>query len=166
MDIEQKLRKLKHTLYCDGLGVIMLGGWSVLKVVMSVLGGQDMFHFDEIDIDPENMLLLKIFSYIFLAVGVLVIFLFHYYIGKRAMNVGKKDSKKRLFLIPTGLYCISNSWSIPFSIEALRDNNESLDTLIVSLLIDIIFSFLLLDIIVLTIRVGKMQKKLRLREGE
>ena len=166
METKQKLRKLKHTLYNDGLGVIMLGGWSVLKLVMSVIGGGNIFDYVNAEIDEDNLMLVKIFTYIFLVLVIIIIFFVHYYIGSRAMRVGKKDSKKRFFLIPTGFICIITLLSSMLSIAALKDNIDDLDTLSISLILDIMLSFLLLDIIVSTIRVGRLQKQIIAKEGE
>ena len=164
MKFEIKIRKLNHSLYIDGIGVILLGLWSVLKVGMNILAGEDIFGFDKYAIADENYQLVVLLTYFFMAISIALILGLHWYVGRRAMDIGKNGSKKRFFLIPTGLVCLINIVFLPLSILALTDEEKSIDTAVVTLCLDILFAFLLLDIIISTISLDLLKKRM-IEEG-
>ncbi|WP_026515915.1 hypothetical protein [Butyrivibrio sp. MC2021] len=166
MDEQQKLRKLRHTVYISGLGVLLYGVWSLLKVAISVIADDDVLGLNEIELDAENPAAELMFIYIFAAIFIIILILVHYYLGRCAMKVGRYYSRKRFFLIPTALTAVWYIASIPQTFEDLKGNIENFDTAITSALIDITLIIVLIDIVISTIRISKIERKLEHEERQ
>ena len=161
MGTEEKFRKLKHTVYLSGLAVILYGFWGIIKVFMSQVTGEDAFGLEYIDFDEEYMFFEKLVFYTAVVAVTLAILLFHYYVGRNAMLVGKYNSKKRLFLIPAILMTIYYIICIPETITDMMKDMIDLDTDLVSFLIDLGFIVLMVEMIVSIFRIKYFEEKLR-----
>ena len=161
MGTEEKFRKLKHTVYLSGLAVILYGLWGIIKIFMSAVTGEDAFGLEYIDFDEEYMFFEKLVFYAAVVAVTLAILVFHYYVGRNAMMVGRYNSKKRIFLIPAILMTIYYIVCIPETITDMISDLENFDTELVSFLIDIGFIVLMVEMIVSIFRIRYFENKLR-----
>ena len=160
MENEEKLTKLKHTVYISGIGVILYGLWSILKVFISYITGDDVFGLEDIEFDIEYISFQKSFLVILMCVIIVVLMVLHYYVGKKAMEVGRYNSKKRFFLIPAVCLLIFYISCVPDSIANMFEDLTDLDILLVSFMVDVGLIVLMIEMIISIIKISYLEKKI------
>ncbi len=157
--MQAKIRKYRNNLYISGLGIIVMGAWSVLKVFLQSYFGPDSVVM-VIAQDPERRqyrAVVIVFFTLFMLILMMIAFWVHYHIGIRAIRAGKGRKTKNLYLIWCGILCLLTASGIPFYLRMLRQL-EDVDTVIASCLVDLVTIGILVDIIYSSYMIHKLEK--------
>lgn len=153
------LRRHEDNLNVCGMGVIILGAWDILKVIMQLLlEAKDMFN---IDLElPEEDKAMTMFVIVFV-VAILIllcslIFLFHVYIGRNAMKDAKGlPCKKGYFIWATILLVVSLLGTTTY-LDAIKEA-EAVSTAIASIIVDITSIYILANLVISSRKVKKLR---------
>lgn len=162
MTDKEIIRKLKHNLYISGIGVIALGIWGCLKATMTLYLSEGGL--DTLGIDAEILPLYWGVLLIMLIVLNVIIIAFHLFVGLNAMRAGKKGNKKKAYLYVAAFMGLITLATIAGDIEPARGDLTQIDVVIASILVDLMFIFIVFDIIYSSVKIGKLEK-LQLDEG-
>ena len=155
--MKEKIRKLKHNLYISGIGVILLGAWGCLKVVMLLYfsGGG----IDSSEVEAEYLLLFQLVALITIMFTNAIIMAFHLYVGINAMKAGKKGNKKKLYLFVAAFMGLLSFLSLRGDFLIIREDIMQIDVAIASFLTDVAFIFIIFDIIYSSVKIRKLEKE-------
>ena len=153
------LRRQEDNLNVCGMGVIILGAWDVLKVVMqAILEAKDAYQFDlEVSEDEKAIALVVIIAII----GVLIllsglIFLIHFYIGRNAMKNAKgQPYKKGYFVWAVIILVLSLLGTLSYADEIKEA--EAIETTIASIIVDITSIYILVNLVISTRKVKELR---------
>ena len=142
-EIDIRLRRYKKELYTTGMGYILFGIWSVLKVIMSVFLGELMLEnvFPREESDPQEYMIIRIVYTLFIFIVALVVFLIHLRVGLGAIKASRGAKKSRYLILAVILLVIN---IISLRGYSFRNNGgEISDTQVASFLVDITVTMLL-----------------------
>jgi hypothetical protein len=164
-----KLRKYSKNVVINGLGVIMFGAWSVIKIMLMCIYTPAykaiLFRNDENGLREINYpILLGITILAVLIAGV------HFYLGTRAIDYGRGRSEKKTYLFVVAILLFltvtSSIGSIIYISQDIADiaditdimDIKYIDDTIVSTFTDAIFISILIDLFYSTIKVANIRK--------
>ncbi len=164
-----KLRKYSKNVVINGLGVIMFGAWSVIKIMLMCIYNPAykayLFRCDENGLREINYpILLGITILAVLIAGV------HFYLGTRAIDYGRGRSEKKTYLFVVAILLFltvtSSIGSIIYISQDIADiaditdimDIKYIDDTIVSTFTDAIFISILIDLFYSTIKVANIRK--------
>ncbi|SFD09000.1 hypothetical protein [Butyrivibrio sp. YAB3001] len=154
-ELEISLRKYNKNIELGGQAMIIFGVWSIIKVILPLLVGQqtiaELLAIDTVEV--EDYLTLIIF---FAFMG--LILLFHFRMGSSAIKYAKGTKNKKGFLVRAYIILIMNIVFFPFYFIGFKEGNIS-NTIIASMLVDITVIVSLFDLIISTYKVGKIRKQ-------
>ncbi len=153
--MQDKIRKYSHDIYISGLGVVILGFWSLVKTVLIITTGTiQSYNFDDYE-GAERIMVIVIF-WILMAVASGFVLLIHLFIGVNAMKVGRGERRKRRFLIVCFLLMMFTIIGIPgYFINVMSD--ETFDTVLASVTVDLTMIYLLGDILYSNKQISKLK---------
>lgn len=169
--VETKIRKYQSILICSGIGVILFGVWSIVRLVLMVymdeahllnlIGASDMMTIRN-DIDVETIKKVAIsFSFAFLTFDLIA----RIYIGMSAIKEGRGQYKKRITYIVIAVICALISVSADVNeVVAFFRGKEEFESFL-SAAIDISIHVASIEIIVAAIKVRALNKKLSLADS-
>ncbi len=153
------LRRHEDNLNVCGMGVIILGAWDILKIIMQILlESKDSFQFDmEVSEDGKVIALLVIIAIVavlfFLSC---VIFLIHVYIGRNAMKNAKgQPYKKGYFVWAVILLVLSLLGTLSYADEIKEA--EAIETTIASIIVDLTFIYILANLVISTRKIKQLR---------
>ncbi|WP_029232219.1 hypothetical protein [Butyrivibrio sp. VCB2006] len=169
MDTETrtKLRKYNSNIGISGLFVILYSLWVAIKLVLSIKYGSESLQ-DIFDVDEAELGDLVIVFWALIFILCIIIILFHFRIGFGAINfskafdiTGKKKRRARKgFLVWATIYAVLNFFGL-FAYFRTPIDMQEIDTVVVSILLDITFTFILFDMIYSSFKVLSIQKELK-----
>lgn len=139
-----KLRRYEDDLHVGGLGVVILGAWDVLKVILHVLLElKDDINLEEIAYEDRAfavVLLAVIIAVILLMV--FLIFKIHLYIGMNASKAAKGEPYKKGYYTGAVILLVLSFAGMFTYIGDLNDI-ENIDTTIASFIVDLTMVYIL-----------------------
>ena len=154
-----RIRRCEDNLNICGIGVIIMGAWSILKVIIELLlESKDIIN---VDIVPQVETPLEVvLAYVFVLLTVLflcfLIFCLHLYIGLNAVREAKGNPYKKGYYVWTLITLVLAVAGIIAYKDNFRDI-ENIDTTIAAFLVDITFIYILVGIVVYRNRIRKLR---------
>jgi len=150
-----ELRRYEDDLNVSGTGVIIMGAWSVVRVLIELfMNTREYLNID--NEDPESAMMS-----IALAVAVIVVISFvimkvHLYIGLNAMRAAKGREHKEGYFVAAIIIAVLSVLAL-FTYKEAFKNIESIDTTMASILVDITTIYIFIVVIVSSIRIKKIK---------
>lgn len=154
------LRRYEDDLHVSGLAVVILGAWSVLKLIMEViLESKSVFGLQNYtgDIRMVAMLVFGVIVGVIVLIS-LLIFAFHYYIGINASKAARGLPYKKGYYVCSIIMLILSITGLAFYYNDFQ-NLENIDTTIASFLVDLTTIYVFFVVIISTNRIRKLKKK-------
>ncbi len=154
------LRRYEDDLHVSGLAVVILGAWSVLKLIMEViLESKSVFGLQNYtgDIRMVAMLVFGVIVGVIVLISLLV-FAFHYYIGINASKAARGLPYKKGYYVCSIIMLILSITGLAFYYNDFQ-NLEDIDTTIASFLVDLTTIYVFFVVIISTNRIRKLKKK-------
>ena len=156
MDSEKlKLRKYQDDLNVSGSGIIIMGAWSVVRVLIELFIGTKGASLLENDRTKDKVIGIAMVVVI-VAILSFIIMKVHLYIGLNASRAAKGRAHKEGYFIAAIITFILSVASMYFYKSAFQ-NLENIDTTIASILVDLVSIYLLFTIISATIKIKKIK---------
>ena len=157
----EKIYRLKHNVYVSGIGVVLFGIWSSIKAFITVVQDGRVALEEALKdntIESDFLILYSITYYVIVIIIVLLVIQFHNFIGFNAIRYAKGNKYHKSYILFAMFLTFIELYEIPGYIRALK-NIEDLDTTIVSIIVNITLIYILLDIIISSIRLKQIEKK-------
>ena len=139
-----KLRRYRDDLNVGGLGVVILGAWDVLKVIMYVIfEAKKEINLEEF-VDDERTIVVAIYIAIIAVVLLmaLLIFMIHMYIGLNASKAAKSEPYKKGYYTGAIILLVLSVLGM-FAYFDKRRDLENIDTTIASFIVDLTMIYIL-----------------------
>lgn len=139
-----KLRRYQDDLNVGGLGIVILGAWDVLKVIMhSILTAKNDFNLDEFA-DEEKAFAVVIVVAIIAVILLLALLIFkiHLYIGLNASKAARGEPYKKGYYIGAIILLVLSVAGMFTYVEELKDL-DNIDTTIASFIVDLTSIYIL-----------------------
>ena len=158
MDTEKaELRRCEDDLNVSGMGVIIMGAWSIVRVLIELfLNTKEYLNFE--GEDPESAMAGKIAVIAIIAVISFVIMKVHLYIGLNAMRAAKGRKPKGGYFIAAIIVTVLSVLSL-FTYAEDFQNIEKIDTTIASMLVDITTIYIFLVVIISSVRIKRIKEE-------
>lgn len=145
-------RRLEINLMTLGTGFALFGLWTLIR------SGLTLFVFnDEINQIVTDDMRVPVYAVVFAAI--VLLFLFHAYIGISARSDGKGKKKTPLYLVLAGIGCLLYVGTIASDIFLMITSQESgLVTEIATIIIDITTTICLIELMISGIRLRRIRK--------
>ncbi|MCR5233843.1 MAG: hypothetical protein K6E53_08035 [Lachnospiraceae bacterium] len=157
-DDKVKLRRYEDDLNVGGLGVVILGAWSVLKVFMyMIMEDKNTINLDEIA-KEDRAIAVGIFIVIIAVIllMVLLIFKIHLYIGMNASKAARGEPYKKGYYTAAIILLVISVLGMFIYIEAIKDL-DNIDTTIASFLVDLTTIYILWIIVSSTRKIRELK---------
>ncbi len=156
--METELRRNEISLVTLGTGVLLFGVWSVVKILLYLR--TEAFASLENSVSHEELLFVKILSFVILALLLLIDFGIRLKIGRAARAEGMGCRQKNTYLYLTVLLMLVNlfldGFGIFFAVTVGLGGHSYVD-FAVSLLVDLSVTVLLAELIITVRRVRKLR---------
>ena len=176
--MERNLRKCQNTLYISGIGVIILGIWSVLKTVLNFTLNAQATRKMVMELgtgrldEPEYALTNDQYYIAFIVITCIILvidLLIRLYIGLKAMREGKGRQTGYKYIVFASLLTISFVFSIYGTIVSFMDDSSQMMDIfdkISVLVVDFVSFIMSFDMVISAIRVKIILRKLKNRNAE
>ena len=154
--MQDKIRKYSHDIYISGLGVVILGFWSLVKTILSVTAGV-VEDYNPNDFEGTERILFFVFFWLFLAIASVFVLWIHLFIGVNAMKVGRGERRKKRFLIVCFLLMMFLIFGIPTYFFTSLNAPQTFDTVLAAITVDLTMVFLLGDILYSNRQITKLK---------
>jgi hypothetical protein len=155
------LRRYEDNLNVCGMGVIILGAWDVLKVIMQLMMNmKDLVSemLNEVDESEQGIALGVIIAIIAVAIVITaVIFLIHYYIGMNASRAAKGLPYKKGYYVWAIILLVVSILGMYTYVEDIKDI-ENIETTIASIIVDITSIYILISVVVATRKIKELKQ--------
>ncbi len=164
-DNKTQLRRYTINLACSGGGYIMMGMWSVVKVLLTITMNKPFFDdimsgVDTTTMDADEEKLFHIFLIFFFIIISAIAFIVHFYIGNSAIKYSRGQKKTKFFLFAGGAMMVLTLSGIPQYFtrydELIKKYNDSV---VASTMVDLTTCFILADIINSALKIDKLRKE-------
>ena len=150
-----ELRKYEDDLNVSGMGVIIMGAWSIVRVLIGLfMNTKDFLNPD--DEDPQSIMFGMIIAIAIVAIISVLVMSVHLYIGLNAIRAARGKEYKGGYYIAAIIICVLSVLSLGSYITALQDL-EKLDTTLASLLVDITTTYFFIGVILSTVRIKRIK---------
>ncbi len=151
------LRRHEDNLNVCGMGIIILGAWDVLKVIMRA---KELFQID-IDLEvPEDRKSIAIgITIAVVAILILLIalvFLLHIYIGRNAMKNAKGQPYKKGYSVWAVITLVLSALSMAAYVGEFK-KIESIDTTIASCIVDLTSIYIFVCLVISTRKIKQLR---------
>ncbi len=145
---ERKLRKYRNNLISSGQASIIFSLWSILRFCLFViLNPQEVGkYFEDVQEDEIPVIVIWIAFWAIIILFFLIIFLFHYFVGKSAIIEARKNKDKYVYLIFALLMLALCAFSVNSTVRG-KSESTNMDVAAVSVIMDITSMFIYTDII-------------------
>ena len=155
------LRRYEDNLNVCGIGVIILGAWDVLKVIMQILMNmKDVFSEMLLDVEEDEKGIATGVFIAIIAIAFLItalIFLIHYYIGMNASRAAKGlPYKKGYYAWAVILLALSILGMFTYFDDI--KNIENIETTIASIIVDMTSIYILWNVVVATQKIKALKQ--------
>ena len=162
-EVKSLLRKYKSNISISGVYVILYSIWITFKFFLSIAYGTENIY-DIVGVDESVYDGFKYFLIGAVILVFLISILFHVRIGLGAVKFSKVDitSKKKIrkgFLVWAIIYALFSILGL-FNYNDKFSDSDTIDTIIVAVVLDMTLIFLLLDMIYSSFKVLKIKKEL------
>ena len=157
-DDKVKLRRYEDDLNVGGLGVVILGAWSVLKVLMyTIMEDKNTINLEEIA-KEDRAIAVGIFIVIIALtlLMVLLIFKIHLYIGMNASKAARGEPYKKGYYTAAIILLVLSVLSMFTYIEAIKDL-DNIDTTIASFIVDLTTIYILWIVVSSTRKIRELK---------
>lgn len=139
-----KLRRYQDDLNVGGLGVVILGAWSILKIIMhTIIEAKNNISLEEF---AEEERWIAVVVVIVVIAGILLvsllIFKIHFYIGMNASRAAKGDPYKKGYYKGAIILLVLSVMGMFTYIDELK-NLDTIDTTIASFIVDLTTIYIL-----------------------
>ncbi len=151
------LRRYEDDLNVCGVGVIILGAWDIMKVIMQLLTeSKELFNI-EVDEGAEVVETIIIIGIIVvLLLLCFLIFKLHLYIGLNASRAAKGQPYKKGYYIAAIILLVLSVASMAAYIDEIL-NTENMDTTIASVIVDLTTIYILATVVNSTSKIRKLK---------
>lgn len=153
------LRRHEDNLNVCGMGVIILGAWDVLKVVMqAILEAKDAYQFD-LEVPEEEKAIALVVIIAIIAVLILLsglIFWIHLYIGRNAMKNAKGQPYKKGYFVWAVIILVLSLLGTLLYADEIKEA-EAIETTIASIIVDITSIYILVNLVISTRKVKELR---------
>lgn len=159
MSEKARLRKIEDDLNVGGAGIIILGVWGVVRVLIEVFLGTR----DSLDLESENPGTRVIVTLIVIAtvtVIAVIVMKIHLYVGLNAMKAAKGREHKKGYYTVAVIMLIISVLGLASYWEDIR-KIEHIDTTIASILVDLTSIYVYVVIIKSTLRINKLKENIQ-----
>ena len=177
--MQVELRRNQDILIVTGMGVIAFAMWDVLKTVLYFFFHRKEFSdtltdaLNEMSVDDpivaswisDHSIIFSIVFYGFIFIFSLFIFLFRLYLGNHARAEGKGQPQGVGYLWVSGIVIIGHVLSFYLTILSLFDDIDHFMDNLMTAVIDLTSFFVLLQMIVASIKVRIIRDKLARRQS-
>ena len=154
MSDKAKLRRYEDDLNVSGTGIVIMGAWSIVKLIMDLfLESKEYFAF-EADSKFEYA-----FGVTFVAIISLIVIKIHLYIGLNAIKASKGREHKKGYFAGSVIILIIMVLCLLLYIEKFQDI-DNIDTTISALLVDLTTIYILAVVVISTVKIKKLRKKM------
>ena len=153
------LRRHEDNLNVCGMGVIILGAWDVLKVIMQAfMEAKDIFQFDlEVTDDEKAVTLLVVIAIVAILILLsALIFLFHIYIGRNAMKNAKRQPYKKGYFVWAVILLVLSVLGMLTYVDEIKET-ENLETTIASIIVDLTTIYILVNLVISTQKIKQIR---------
>ncbi len=151
-----RLRRYEDDLYVSGTGIIIMGAWSVIKLLLGVILGEDrdLFFESDSELGQTAVMILTV-----LMVGILsaLIIMLHVHIGLNAVRAARGKEYKKSYLIWNVLLLLLNIVGF-IGYYDMFDDMENIDSTIASILVDLTSVYVCLIVIISANRIKKIKQ--------
>ncbi|MCR4655466.1 MAG: hypothetical protein K5770_04455 [Lachnospiraceae bacterium] len=153
-----KLRRYEDDLNVGGLGIIILGAWDVLKVIMhAIMTAKNDIDLKEFADDERAMAIVVIIVIIaVILLMALLIFRIHIYIGMNASKAARGEPYKKGYYKGAVILLVLSVLSMFTYIEELKDL-ENIDTTIASIIVDLTAIYILWVVVSSTRKIRELK---------
>ncbi len=150
-----ELRRYEDDLNVSGTGVIVLGAWSIIRVLIELfMNTKEYLNFD--GEDPDSAMMGMVLVIAIIVVVSFVIMKIHLYIGLNAMRAAKGREHKEGYFVAAIIIAVLSVLSLATYAEDLQDLDK-IDTTLASILVDITTIYIFIVVIVSSIRIKKIK---------
>ena len=151
-----RLRRYEDDLYVSGTGVIIMGAWGVVKVILGIFLGADSELYLEADsaLGKTAVIILTV-----ILVGIIsaLIMKFHVYIGLNAVRAAKGKKYKKGYIIGTVILLLLTLSGIVGYKDLFKDI-DNIDSTIASMLVDLTTAYVCVIVIISTKRINELKQ--------
>ena len=173
---EIKMRQLQSTLVTVGKGILLFGAWTVVKALGKLLINRadmfaeikDVLYEQSIYLNNAQIFgILLLVTLAYLSFGIAA----RSYIGFSAISEGKGRSRRCriLYLLLTALLIVNSISEVISGIRAFveffSERADSIDTSVISILIELTSVIMMAELIFTVIRLRKLEKQLKQAES-
>ena len=158
---KELLRKYEDDLNVSGTGVIIMGAWGIVRVLMEIFLGAK----DQLKLEEEDPVIIMAGMAVVFAIVVLIaviVMKVHLYIGLNAMRAAKGRKYKKGYFAATVIILILSVAGMTSYREKLQDLNN-IDTTVAAILVDLTTIYILGVIIRSSLKIKELKGK-ELRE--
>ena len=152
-----KLRRYEDDLNVGGLGVVILGAWDILKIIMQVITEvKNDISLEEFADEERTIAVVVIIAVIAgILLVALLVFKIHLYIGMNASKAAKGEPYKKGYYIGAIILLVLFVMSMFTYIDGLTDL-DNIDTTIASFIVDLTMIYLLWVVISSTRKIREL----------
>ena len=159
MSEKAQLRKLEDDLNVSGTGAILMGLWSIIRVIMQVYVELKKKMDTELAANETfEKTLVVILVMLLLGVLCAAVMMIHLYIGLNAIRAAKGMKYKKGYFAATIIFGLLTVSSLDMYLEEFR-KIEDIDTTIASMLVDLTTIYIFAVIIISTVKLRKLREK-------
>ena len=145
------LRKYEDDLNVSGTGVIIMGAWSIVRVLIELfMNGKEFLNIDEED--PQFFMIGMIIVFALVAVIAVGVMSVHLYIGLNAIRAARGKEYKKGYYAAAIIVTVLSFLSLATYINDLQDL-EKIDITLASMLVDITTTYFFLVVIISSVRI-------------
>ncbi len=158
--MKEKRTHLLHNMYISGVCIYILGFWSIVKTYMSFYLTVDEADFLDNVVESEDQKEVKLIMFLTLVFIALFVAAWHLYIGANSIRIARGKSHGKLFIPMTIVFIAINVSSLSTYADKF-DDPYTWDTVLVSLVVDIMLLFILAEIVYIFFALKKQKRKLK-----
>lgn len=151
------LRRYEDDLNVSGTGLIVMGVWGALKVLVLIFLGEDAVFKIETE-DPTERLLTIIVAVTVISIILALIILLHVYIGRNAIRASKGLKHNKGYIVVIAIMLVLTVLSF-LSYKDMFEDDENTDTSIASFLVDLTTVYIYVAVLRSTYMIKKIKEK-------
>jgi hypothetical protein len=157
MSEKAKLRKYEDDLNVSGAGVIIMGIWSIVRILIEIF--LDKKALVELQADEHvSDTMAIVLSLLIIALIAFIVMKIHLYIGLNAMRAAKGKEHKGGYFIAAIIFLILSVASLASYKEDLQ-GEDPIDVVITSMLVDLTTIYVLAVVAIATLKIKKLREK-------